>query len=185
MTYGILALQGDYYAHGRVLDQLGHKYIYVKTPADLAQTDGLIIPGGESTTIRKLAKSVGLWEKLRAYAKPIMGTCTGIILLATRIENPPEEGLNLLDITVNRNAYGSQINSFTATGDYLPENKKLEMVFIRAPKIESIGPKVEIIARLDNEPVGVRGGNIIGLTFHPELTDDPTMHRMFCELSRL
>jgi 5'-phosphate synthase pdxT subunit len=185
MTYGILALQGDYYAHGRVLDRLGHKYIYVKTPADLDRTDGLIIPGGESTTMRKLAKSVGLWEKLKTYGKPIMGTCTGIILIAKHIENPPEEGLNLLDITVNRNAYGSQINSFTAIGDYVPESTPLEMVFIRAPKIESIGNGVEIIARLDNEPVGVRKGNIIGLTFHPELTDDLTLHRMFCDLSHL
>jgi 5'-phosphate synthase pdxT subunit len=185
MTYGILALQGDYYAHGRVLDRLGHKYIYVKTPADLDRTDGLIIPGGESTTMRKLAKSVGLWEKLGTYDKPIMGTCTGIILIAKRIENPLEEGLNLLDITINRNAYGSQINSFTAIGDYVPESRPLEMVFIRAPKIESIGNGVEIIARLDNEPVGVRKGNIIGLTFHPELTDDLTLHRMFCDLSHL
>jgi 5'-phosphate synthase pdxT subunit len=185
MTYGILALQGDYYAHGRVLEQLGHKYIYVKTPADLEHSDGLIIPGGESTTIRKLAKSVGLWDKLKTYTRPVMGTCTGIILLANRIENPPEDGLNLLNITINRNAYGSQINSFTATGNYLPENRPIEMVFIRAPKIENIGNGIEIIATLDNEPVGVRHGNIIGLTFHPELTDDPTLHRMFCDLSRL
>jgi len=182
MTHGILALQGDYFAHGRALDKLGHKYIYVKTPQELAKVDSLIIPGGESTTMRKLAKSIGLWDKLKEFNKPIMGTCTGIILLASEIDCPPEEGLRLLDVTILRNAYGSQINSFSTSGDYLPEKNIIEMVFIRAPKISRIGKQVEIIAQLDGEPVGVKQGSIIGLTFHPELSDDLTLHRMFCDL---
>jgi len=182
MTDGILALQGDYFAHGRVLDRLGRKHIYVKTPTELAGVDSLIIPGGESTTIRKLAKSNCLWEALQKFDRPIMGTCTGIILLARQIENPPEEGLGLLDITITRNAYGAQINSFTDNGEFVPSNKKIEMVFIRAPKISQIGEGVEVIARLHGETVGVRQGKLVGLTFHPELADDLALHKYFFAL---
>ena len=182
MTHGILALQGDYFAHGRVYDKLGFKYLYVKTPEQFDQVDSLIIPGGESTTVRKLAKTIGLWDKLKAFDRPIMGTCTGIILLANKIERPPEEGLGLMDITVQRNAYGSQVNSFVTEGDYLPENKKVEMVFIRAPRISSMGKDVEVIASLDGEPVGIRQGNRIGLTFHPELSDCTVFHKILAAI---
>ncbi|MCP4580965.1 MAG: pyridoxal 5'-phosphate synthase glutaminase subunit PdxT [candidate division Zixibacteria bacterium] len=183
MTIGILALQGDYFAHGRVLKKLGHKFIYVKTPGELSQVDSLIIPGGESTTIRKLAKTGGLWEPMKKFSSPILGTCTGIILLAKKIEDPAEEGLGLLDVTISRNAYGSQINSFTSDGENVLSKKKIEMVFIRAPRITYIGDNVEVIAKYDNEPVGVRQDNIIGLTFHPELSQDKSMHELFIELA--
>lgn len=179
---GILALQGDYFAHGRVLDRLGRKYIYVKTPAELALIDSLILPGGESTTMRKLAKANGLWDKLKVFRGPIMGTCAGLILLAKKIENPPEESLRLLDVTIARNGYGSQINSFTAQSDYLPEHTRIEAVFIRAPRIISIGHDVETIVKLKKEPIGVRQNNIIALTFHPELTDDSTLHELFLDM---
>jgi 5'-phosphate synthase pdxT subunit len=182
MTDGILALQGDYFAHGRVLDRLGRKHIYVKTPQELAQVNSLIIPGGESTTIRKLAKSNGLWDSLKKFDRPIIGTCTGVILMAQKIENPPEEGLGLLDVTIARNAYGAQINSFTDDGEFVPANKTIEMVFIRAPKIIRTGNEVEVIANHKYEPVGVRQGKLVGLTFHPELSDDLTVHRYFFDI---
>ena len=178
MTHGILALQGDYFAHGRVYERLGFKYMYVRTPEELGRVDSLVIPGGESTTIRKLAKSIGLWEILKSFDKPVLGTCTGIILLAKKIEHPKEEGLGLMDVSILRNAYGAQINSFTDTGIYLDNNSKIEMVFIRAPKIRTIGNGVEIIAELNGEPVGIRQGNRIGLTFHPELLDNYTFHQL-------
>ena len=182
MTTGILALQGDYFAHGRVLDKLGRKYLYVKNPDDLAKTARLIIPGGESTTIRKLAKSVGLWDELKKYGRPIMGTCTGIILLAKKIVNPAEEALGKLDITISRNAYGSQIDSFTSIGEYLPDKRTIEMVFIRAPKITAVGKDVEIIAKQNGDTVGVVQGNLLGLTFHPELSGYTTLHELFLSL---
>jgi len=181
---GILALQGDYFAHGRVLDKLGHEYIYVKTTAELALVGSLIIPGGESTTMRKLAKANGLWDSLKAFKGPILGTCAGLILLARKITNPPEESLNLIDVEICRNGYGSQINSFTAQSDYLPASKKMEAVFIRAPRIISIGSGAEVIVTLKEEPVGVRQNNIIGLTFHPELTADTTLHGLFLDVNK-
>lgn len=182
MIHGILAIQGDYYAHGRVYDKLGLKYIYIKTPRELEQVDSLIIPGGESTTVSKLSRSIGMWEDLKKFNRPVLGTCTGIILMAGKIENPPEKGLGLLDITILRNAYGSQINSFTDTGHYLPDNREIEMVFIRAPKIKDIGDGVEIIAELKGEPVGVRQGKRIGLAFHPELSDYDIFHELLTGL---
>jgi len=179
MTDGILALQGDYFAHGRVLDKLGRKYIYVKTLDELSSVDTLIIPGGESTTIRKLAQISQLWEPLKKFDKPIMGTCAGIILLAKKIINPSEETLGLLDITISRNAYGSQINSFVSKGTLTRYNKQVELVFIRAPKITHIGDGVQIIAEHNGEPVAVEKDNIIGLTYHPELADDTTVYEHF------
>ena len=143
MTDGILALQGDYFAHGRVLNKLGRKYVYVNTPEVLSFVVSLIIPGGESTTIRKLALANRLWEPLKKFDKPILGTCAGIILLAKKIINPPEETLDRLDITISRNAYGSQINSFVSKGRLTQYNKQVELVFIRAPKITHISNGVQ------------------------------------------
>ena len=182
MIDGILALQGDYFAHGRALDKLGRKYIYVKTPEELSQVDSLIIPGGETTTMRKLAVENGLWEPMKRFNRPILGTCAGIILLASKIENPPEESLKLLNVTISRNAYGSQINSFTSKGMLNSSKRAIEMVFIRAPQIVKVGTGVEIIAQLDGHPVGVKQDNIIGLTFHPELTDDTSIYQEFFRL---
>ena len=184
MTDGILALQGDYRAHGRILDKLGRKHIYVKKPAELEQVDSLIIPGGESTTIRKVAKENGLWEHLKRFDKPILGTCAGIILLADKAVNPYEETLGRLGITISRNAYGSQINSFVSTGNLSSIGKEIEMVFIRAPRIYDIGKGIEVFAEHSGEVVGVRSGNIIGLTFHPELADDTLIYEEFFRLGR-
>lgn len=167
---GILALQGDYFEHGRALKKLGRKFIYIKTPEELAQIGSLILPGGESTTMRKLAKENRLWDKLKKFKGPILGTCAGIILLAKEITNPPEESLGFLDATITRNAYGSQVNSFTATGRYIPKKKNIEMVFIRAPQITRIGKRCEIIAEYQGQPVGIQQDIIIGLTFHPEIS---------------
>ncbi len=182
MTHGILALQGDYYAHGRVYDKLGLKYLYVKKPDELERVDTLVIPGGESTTIRKLARSIGLWDMLKEFDRPMMGTCTGIILMAHEIENDDEETLDHLDITVSRNAYGSQINSATQTGIYLPDNNEIEMVFIRAPRIIETGDRADVIARYQGETVAVRQGNKIGLTFHPELSDISLFHKILTDI---
>jgi len=179
---GILALQGDYFAHGRVLQKLGRRFIYVRTAEDLKHVDSLIIPGGESTTMRKLAKEDGLWDELKKFDRPILGTCAGIILLAKEIINPSEEGLGLLDVTIERNAYGSQIDSFVAVGQLIPQNKYVDLVFIRAPKISRTGAGVEIIAKHRDETVGVKQGKLIGLTFHPELTSDTSIIRLYLSI---
>lgn len=179
---GILALQGDYFEHGRVLKKLGRKLIYVKTPEELAQVGSMILPGGESTTMRKLAKENKLWDKLKRFKGSMLGTCAGIILLAKEITGPSEECLGLLDVTIARNAYGSQVNSFTATGRYIPKKKTIEMVFIRAPQISRIGERCQIIAEYQGQPVGVQQGNIIGLTFHPELSRNYDLIERFLTL---
>jgi pyridoxal 5'-phosphate synthase pdxT subunit len=181
-SVGILALQGDYFEHGRVLKKLGRKFIYVKTPEELAQVGSLILPGGESTTMRKLAKENKLWDKLKKFKGPILGTCAGIILVAKEITDPPEESLGLLDATIARNAYGSQINSFTASGMYIPKKKLIELVFIRAPQITRIGERCQIIAEYNGMPMGIQQGNIIGLTFHPELSRNYDLIEQFLTL---
>jgi len=182
---GILALQGDFHAHERALRKLGLKCVFVKTPSQLAEADMLIIPGGESTAISKLARENGLWDAIDRFERPIMGTCAGIILLASKIENPAFEGLGKLNIRVMRNAYGSQYSSFAATGIFNPSNKAIEMVFIRAPRILETGPDVEIVATLDKQPVGARHKNILGLTFHPELSKDIAVYHDFLTLAGL
>lgn len=183
MPAGILSLQGDYFIHSRIIKSLGRRYLYVKTPDELRQVNSLIIPGGESTTIKKLAKENGLWELLRQFDGPILGTCAGIILLALKSKNPTEENLGRLNITIMRNAYGSQINSFSDTGRLLPGGEKVEMVFIRAPRIVDVGTEVEVIAKYNGEPVGVRQHNIIGFTFHPELSSDLSLYEQFFKWS--
>ncbi len=155
----------------------------MKTPDELRQVDSVIIPGGESTTMKKLAKENGLWNLLKQFDGPILGTCAGIILLALKSQNPIEENLGRLNITVMRNAYGSQINSFSDTGRLLPDGEKVEMVFIRAPRIVDIGTEVEVIAEYKGEPVGVRQHNILGFTFHPELSDNLSLFKLFFKLS--
>ncbi|NLI15935.1 MAG: pyridoxal 5'-phosphate synthase glutaminase subunit PdxT [candidate division Zixibacteria bacterium] len=179
---GILALQGDYFEHGRVLKKLGHKFIYVKTPEELIQVESLILPGGESTTMRKLAKQNKLWDRLKKFKGPMLGTCAGIILMAKEITGPSEEGLGLLDVTIARNAYGSQINSFTDMGQYIQKKKNIEMVFIRAPQITRIGERCEVIAEYKGQPVGVQQGNLIGLTFHPEISRNYDLIERFLSL---
>jgi 5'-phosphate synthase pdxT subunit len=178
---GVLAIQGDYAQHARSIEKAGGAAFEARTAADLDRAAGLIIPGGESTTILKLLKEEGLWEPLRAFghAKPIFGTCAGAILIAREVTHPVQDSLNLVDIGVERNAYGRQIDSRivpleTALGP-------LEAVFIRAPIIRRTGPGVEVLACYQGDPVLIREGKHLVATFHPELTADPRVHARFLE----
>ncbi len=183
MRIGVLALQGDFDAHRRRLEELGAEVVLVKKPEQLDDIDGLVIPGGESGTFLKLLGEEG-FEKLKQFVrvKPTFGTCAGAILLATEVENPTQAGLGALNIRIRRNAYGRQIDSSIREGQFA--NSPLEMVFIRAPKIEHIGPGVEVIATegKDNAPVAVRQGTAMAATFHPELSDDTRVHQAFLDL---
>jgi pyridoxal 5'-phosphate synthase pdxT subunit len=188
MTVGVLALQGDFDAHRRRLEELGAKVVLVKKPEQLDDIDGLVIPGGESGTFLKLLGEKG-FAKLKEFVrlKPTFGTCAGAILLATEVENPKQAGLGAIDIGIRRNAYGRQIDSSIREGKFIADNllaSPLEMVFIRAPKIERVGPGVEIIATEgnDNVPVAVKQGTAMAATFHPELSDDTRMHQAFLDL---
>jgi 5'-phosphate synthase pdxT subunit len=186
---GVLALQGDFDAHRRRLEELGAQVVLVKKPEQLDEIDGLVIPGGESGTFLKLLGPAG-FEKLKQFvrAKPTFGTCAGAILLASEVENPPQAGLGALNICVRRNAYGRQIDSSIREGKLLRDlngqlkDSPLEMVFIRAPKISSVGEGVEVLAMEGNDPVVVRQGSAMAATFHPELSDDPRIHQLFLSL---
>jgi 5'-phosphate synthase pdxT subunit len=181
MRIGVLSLQGDFDAHRRRLEELGAEVVLVRKPEQLDDLDGLVIPGGESGTFLKLLGEAGL-AKLKEFvrAKPTFGTCAGCILLAADVENPKQVGLAALDITVRRNAYGRQIDSSIREGRFL--NDPIEMVFIRAPKIERTGPGVEVIATEGKDPVLVRKGKTLAATFHPELSDDPRIHQYFLDV---
>ena len=186
MKIGVLALQGDFDAHRRRLEELGAEVVLVKKPEQLDNLDGLVIPGGESGTFLKLLGDTG-FEKLKQFVrlKPTFGTCAGAILLAAEVENPKQSGLGALNIRIRRNAYGRQLDSSIRQGRFLQENlgdSPLEMVFIRAPKIEHIGPGVEVIATEGTDPVAVRQGRAMAATFHPELSDDTRIHRAFLDL---
>ncbi|MGH9504415.1 MAG: pyridoxal 5'-phosphate synthase glutaminase subunit PdxT [Terriglobales bacterium] len=191
MRIGVLALQGDFDAHRRRLEELGAEVVLVKKPEQLDEIDGLVIPGGESGTFLKLLGEAG-FQKLKQFAlsKPTFGTCAGAILLASEVANPRQAGLGALDIGIRRNAYGRQLDSSIRQGRFVEggssENKlgesPIEMVFIRAPKIERMGPGVEVIATEGNDPVAVRQGRAMAATFHPELSDDTRVHRAFLDL---
>jgi pyridoxal 5'-phosphate synthase pdxT subunit len=194
MKIGVLALQGDFDAHRRRLEELGVEVLLVKRPEQLDQIDGLVIPGGESGTFLKLLGEAG-FQKLKEFVRlrPTFGTCAGAILLAREVENPPQPGLGALNIRVRRNAYGRQIDSSIREGKFLAQlesgevidrQRPLEMVFIRAPKIVDVGEGVEVIAREGNDPVAVRQGNTMAATFHPELSSDTRVHRAFLQLVR-
>ncbi len=184
MIIGVLALQGDFDAHRRRLEELGAEVILVRKPEQLDPVDGLVIPGGESSTFLKLLGDAG-FEKLKDFVrvKPTFGTCAGAILLAAEVHNPPQHGLGALDIGIRRNAYGRQLHSSIRQGRLLPENSPIEMVFIRAPKIDRVGPGVEILATEGSDPVAVRQGHVMAATFHPELSDDPRIHQRFLDLA--
>ena len=180
---GILAIQGDFAMHAKMLDGLGAPWMLVKHPADLDAVSGLIMPGGESTTMLKLFALEGIGTAIKEFAaqgKPIYGTCAGAILLAKEVLNPPQERLGLIDIAIERNAYGRQIDSSVQAGE-CPDlaDHPVEMVFIRAPIIRRVGDGVRVLGRCGNLPVLVEQGNILAGTFHPELTDDPAVHRYF------
>jgi len=187
MKIGVLALQGDFDLHAKALARCGVEAVEVRKPAELADVDGLIMPGGESTTLLKLMEEWGFvpaLEKFHAEGRPIFGTCAGLILLARDVEGPKQFSLGLIDVGVERNAYGRQRESFEAQGSAMLDGRAapVEMVFIRAPRIRRVGAGVETLARHGDEPVMARQGNVLVATFHPELTDDPTVHQYFCSM---
>lgn len=187
MKIGILAIQGDFEAHAAMLDRLGVAHAYVRTPADLEGLNGIILPGGESTTHLKVMKEEELFEALKRFAEnggAMYGTCAGVILLAREVHNPAQDSLHLLDVSVLRNGYGRQLSSDVHAGKTSLSDAPVEMVFIRAPIIESAGPSVDILAEDQNHPVLVRQGRILASTFHPELTSDSTIHEYFCKVVR-
>jgi len=182
---GVLAVQGDFAAHAEMLAALGTVAVEVRTIADLESCDGLILPGGESTTQLQFLQEEGLFEAIRTFARngqPVFGTCAGAILLASKVEHPAQDSLALLDITVTRNGYGRQMASDVFFGSTKLEPAPMEMVFIRAPIIESVAPDVEVLAEYGGKPVLVQKNNLLAATFHPELTEDPTVHRHFLDL---
>src|SRR5436190_6173660 len=183
MKIGVLALQGDFDAHRKRLEELGAGVVLVKKPEQLDEIDGLVIPGGESSTFLKLLGEAG-FEKLKEFVrlKPTFGTCAGAILLAKDIENPKQVGLGAIDIAIRRNAYGRQVDSSIREGMF--REAPIEMVFIRAPKIEHLGPDVEVLATESNDPVVVRQGKTMAATFHPELSEDASIHQAFLDLVR-
>ena len=186
MKIGVLALQGDFFRHEQVLSSLGLQSIKVRYENDLSLIDGLIIPGGESTTMTKLLERKNLFFSLKEFSKthPIMGTCAGLILMSKSCGDHRIKSLGIMDIEVKRNAFGRQIHSFSHQIDMTTLNRVLYGTFIRAPKITYVGPKVEVIATFKNEPVAIRNGIHLGLTFHPELNDEPFFHKLaFSEIS--
>ena len=184
MKIGVLAIQGDYEAHKKRLEQLGAEVTLVRKPEQLDSIDAIVIPGGESSTFLNFLVERGFLEKLRDFvsSKPTFGTCAGAILLATEVENPPQQSLNALNIRIRRNAYGRQNESFIKEATTKLGADPLEMVFIRAPKIVSTGKNVEVLASEGGDPVLVRQGKIMAATFHPELSDDTRVHQEFLKL---
>jgi 5'-phosphate synthase pdxT subunit len=188
-TVGVLALQGAFGAHQRVLEQLGADTRQVRTPADLAAVDALIIPGGESTTMSRLLRTAGLFEPIAERLQqhmPVFGTCAGMILLATDVIDgrPDQRSFGTIDLSVRRNGYGRQVDSFERdiTLDALGDSSPFHAVFIRAPKVERVGGDVEVLAALDGTPVLARSGPVLVASFHPELTDDSRLHAMFLDM---
>jgi 5'-phosphate synthase pdxT subunit len=189
---GVLAIQGDYAAHAEALIESGALPSLVKSPEDLRTDDqspdglidGLILPGGESTTILKFLERRNLFESLKDFAgaRPVFGTCAGAILLAREVRHPAQRSLGLLDATVERNAYGRQIDSTILTEPTTLPGGPLEMVFIRAPRITATGPDVDVLARREEFPVLVRQGHLLAATFHPELSHDRRVHRLFVDI---
>jgi 5'-phosphate synthase pdxT subunit len=180
---GVLAIQGDYAAHAAALEEAGAIPVEVRKPEQLDGLDGLILPGGESTTVLKFLESGGLFQALEKFgaSKPVFGTCAGAILLAREVQNPPQRSLGLLDAVVERNAYGRQIDSAILESETTLPGGPLEMVFIRAPRIAGMGAGVEALAFRDGSPALVRQGSIMAATFHPELSSDRRVHRLFVD----
>jgi 5'-phosphate synthase pdxT subunit len=174
---GVLALQGNFREHAAMLRRLGAEPVEVRKPEQLEGLDGLVVPGGESTTFTRLMRLYGLEEAIRRFEQPILGTCAGLIVL-------DRDHLGLVDVEVARNAYGRQVSSFEADLDLTGEDKPLRGVFIRAPRVTAAGESVEVLAELDGEPVLLRQGRFLVATFHPELTDDTRVHELFLDSVR-
>lgn len=187
-TIGILALQGDVSLHRRMVERLGAPVVTVTMPAELRTLDGLVIPGGESTALLRLIEPIGMDTAIQEFARsgrPILGTCAGAIILAEQVTDPVQSSLKLIDITIQRNGYGRQVDSFEGVGkgqEEFPESS-VPMVFIRAPRITALGPGVQVLASYQAEPVLVRQNNILAASFHPELSDDLSLHTYFLELT--
>ena len=189
MRIGVLAVQGAFIEHRQILESLGTETFEIRQLSDLNEPmDGIIIPGGESTVIGKLLTDLGMMEPLKEKIQaglPVFGTCAGMILLADKIENPTKKQVNLgtMDITVVRNAYGRQLGSFHASADFGP-SKEVPMTFIRAPYIEAVHGNAEVLAVVDGRIVAAREGNRLVTAFHPEVTDDLSVHRYFADMVR-
>ncbi len=183
MIIGVLALQGDFDAHRRRLEELGAEVVLVRDAEDFDGLDGLVIPGGESSTFLKLLgeRTYKALDEF-VHTKPAFGTCAGAIMLAREVENPHQPGLNAIDMTIRRNAYGRQIDSTIVEAATLLGPEPLEMVFIRAPRIERVAPDVEVLAKRGGDPVLVRKGRVMAATFHPELSEDKRVHAEFLKL---
>lgn len=181
---GVLAIQGDYAAHAEALKEAGAIPVEVRKREELEGLDGLILPGGESTTMLKFLERGQMFDELKNYcaANPVFGTCAGAILLAREVRNPAQTSLGVLDAVVERNAYGRQIDSSILVSESALGGEKLEMVFIRAPRIVEVGRDVEVLARRDGMPTLVRQGKLMAATFHPELTTDRRVHKAFVDL---
>jgi pyridoxal 5'-phosphate synthase pdxT subunit len=177
MRIGVLALQGNFREHAAMLRRLGAAPVEVRKPEQLAGLDGLVIPGGESTTFMRLMRLYGLEEAIRRFEQPVLGTCAGLIVL-------DRDHLGLVDVEVARNAYGRQVFSFEADLDLAGDEKPLRGVFIRAPRVQQAGAEVEVLGELDGEPVLLRQGRFLVATFHPELTDDTRVHELFLDAVR-
>ena len=186
MKIGILAVQGDFEAHAAMVNKLGAETVEVRTVADLDGCNGLILPGGESTTQLQFLEEEGLYDAIRKFSAKggaIFGTCAGAILLATQVKNPPQDSLKLLDMTILRNGYGRQLASDVFFGSSALKKEPLEMVFIRGPVIEKVAPGISVLAKHEGKPALVEKGHILAATFHPELTDDTTVHEHFLKLA--
>lgn len=181
MRIGVLALQGDFREHLAAVESLGHDGVPVRLPVDLDAIDALIVPGGESTTIGKLATLYGMIDPLRKHIEdglPTLGTCAGMIFLASGITDGTQPQLGVLDAVIERNAFGRQNESFEAELEVAGVDGPVTAVFIRAPRVASVGDGVEILAEVDGRPVAVRQDNVIAISFHPELTEDRRFHAM-------
>ena len=183
-TIGVLALQGAFDVHAKRLTELGAKAVLVRRPEQLAELDGLVIPGGESTTFLKNLERAGFYDVLDAFvhSKPLFGTCAGCILLAKDVANPPQRSFGVLDVSVERNAYGRQNDSVILNAETSLPGGPLEMVFIRAPRISRVGAAVETLATRNGDPTLVRQGRLLAATFHPELTEDLRVHQLFLDM---
>ena len=183
---GVLALQGAFDVHAKRLAELGAETRLVRKPEDLDGLDGLVLPGGESTTFLKHLERAGFYEVLDAFvhAKPVFGTCAGCILLAREVANPPQRSFGVLDARVERNAYGRQNDSAIRTETTALPGGPLEAVYIRAPRLADVGPELEVLATRDGSPTLVRQGRILAATFHPELSEDRRVHQLFLDIVR-
>lgn len=185
MIIGVSGIQGDFREHKWMIEKLGHETFVVRTPEELEKVDALIIPGGESTTMIRIMKRIGLFDALKEKILngfPVYGTCAGLIVLAKEIENYPQESLGVIDIKVMRNAYGRQVDSFDEMVEIKGFDKPFKAVFIRAPRVDDWGPEVEVLSMLDNHPIMLRQKNVLVTSFHPELTDDTRVHEYFLRM---